>query len=312
MTPFYRRLAWTAAFLTYALIVLGAWVRITDSGMGCGDHWPLCNGHVIPRLDDPATLIEWSHRLVVTIVTLPIVALAIATWRLRRRPSFPDPGSSRSPANPAAGPATAPNRAAYLALALVVLAAALGRATVILELPPWTVILHFGTAILLLATLIVAARGGPVRVPGGSLLVLIALAFATLLLGALTANLGAAGACTGFPLCNGQFVPRGGALQHLHWAHRLVAYVLAGWVVGWSIRARGRQGSLPVLFLVMVQVIVAVVMVLSGLPAGLQAAHAAVGVALWGVVVAVATAVGEARGAGASAPLTRSVRAEAT
>src|ERR687892_453480 len=63
MTPAFRRLAWAAAVATYALIVLGAWVRITGSGMGCGDDWPLCHGRLFPPLDDLGTLIEWTHRL---------------------------------------------------------------------------------------------------------------------------------------------------------------------------------------------------------------------------------------------------------
>jgi heme A synthase len=57
-------LAWAAAACTYALIVLGAVVRITGSGLGCGDDWPVCHGRLIPSLADIATLIEWSHRLV--------------------------------------------------------------------------------------------------------------------------------------------------------------------------------------------------------------------------------------------------------
>src|SRR5260221_14035201 len=63
MTRRYTLLAWTAAAATYLLIVLGAVVRITGSGLGCGDHWPLCNGHLFPPLDDIGTVIEWSHRL---------------------------------------------------------------------------------------------------------------------------------------------------------------------------------------------------------------------------------------------------------
>ncbi len=42
MTRRFTRLAWTAAAFTYLLIILGAIVRITGSGMGCGEHWPLC------------------------------------------------------------------------------------------------------------------------------------------------------------------------------------------------------------------------------------------------------------------------------
>src|SRR3989441_8486078 len=44
MTRRFTRLAWTAATFTYLLIILGAIVRITGSGLGCGEHWPLCNG----------------------------------------------------------------------------------------------------------------------------------------------------------------------------------------------------------------------------------------------------------------------------
>ncbi|HEY6809434.1 MAG TPA: COX15/CtaA family protein, partial [Gemmatimonadales bacterium] len=80
----HRRLAWAAATAAYLLIILGAVVRITGSGLGCGDHWPLCNGHFLPPLDLP-TWIEWSHRLVAALVSILVVALAVETW-LRRRP----------------------------------------------------------------------------------------------------------------------------------------------------------------------------------------------------------------------------------
>jgi len=51
MTRRFTRLAWTAATFTYLLIILGAIVRITGSGLGCGEHWPLCNGKLLPPLD---------------------------------------------------------------------------------------------------------------------------------------------------------------------------------------------------------------------------------------------------------------------
>ena len=60
MTRRFSTLAWAAATATYLLIVFGAVVRITGSGMGCGDDWPLCNGHVLPPFDDPATVIDRS------------------------------------------------------------------------------------------------------------------------------------------------------------------------------------------------------------------------------------------------------------
>lgn len=274
----YRLLAWTAAAATYLLIVLGAVVRITGSGMGCGDHWPLCNGHLFPPLHDIGTVIEWSHRVVAALVSALVAGLAAYAWWLRQM-------SRRTGHIP-------PDRAGYVALALLILQVLLGALTVKLDLPAWTVILHLGTAMLLLATLLVAAR-----TPVGSPLIgaqhaaplhvlLLVLAFATLLFGALTANLGAAAACTGFPLCNGQVWPSAGGLAVVHWIHRVLAYSLAASVVTMAVRLKGR-GRWGVVALVLVQITIGASTVLQGLPPALQAAHVAVGAAVWaGMVLA--------------------------
>ncbi len=64
------------------LILLGgALVTKTDSGMGCGRHWPGCNGQLIPDVITAEVLIEFSHRLVTGTVGILIVALAIWTWK---------------------------------------------------------------------------------------------------------------------------------------------------------------------------------------------------------------------------------------
>ena len=273
MTRRHKPLAWTAAAATYLLIVLGAIVRITGSGMGCGDHWPLCNGHLFPSLHDIGTVIEWSHRLVAALVSALVVGLAAYVWWLRQR--------SRRTGE------SAPNRVSYAALGLLVLQVLLGALTVKLALPPWTVILHLGTAMVLLATLLVAAQGpvgaqhaAPLHLP------LLALTLVTILFGALTANLGAAAACAGFPLCNGELWPSAGGLALIHWIHRLLAYSLFGCVVWWAFQSR-RRGAWGVLGLVTLQVAVGAATVLLGLPPGLQAAHVAVGAAVWaGLVLA--------------------------
>ena len=56
-------LAWTALGWTVAVSVWGAYVRATGSGAGCGSHWPLCDGAVVPDVSSAATLIEFSHRV---------------------------------------------------------------------------------------------------------------------------------------------------------------------------------------------------------------------------------------------------------
>src|SRR2546425_11384839 len=123
-------LAWAAAVCTYLLIVLGAVVRITGSGLGCGEHWPLCNGHLFPPLDDIGTVIEWSHRLVAVLVTILVVGLAI----------------------PGLAPGVRESKARYGALGLLVVQILLGAITVKLALPAWTVVLHLGPPMLPVAT----------------------------------------------------------------------------------------------------------------------------------------------------------------
>src|SRR3989475_12663882 len=295
MTRGFTRLAWTAAGFTYLLIILGAIVRITGSGMGCGEHWPLCNGKLLPPLDLP-TLIEYTHRLVAAAVSALVVAVAGYAWWLRQGAGSRQQDSSNGPiAVSSHRPTVRPSVAPYVALGLLALQVALGAVTVKLELPPWTVVLRLGTAMLLLAPLIVAARGSlaapPSRAarPSRAGLWALALGFATVLLGALVANLGAASACLGFPLCNGQLVPDGNYLQHIHWTHRLLAYTLFGYSVWWAVRTRQR-GAWGVVALVTLQVAVAAAMVLLALPppGPLQAAHVAVGAAVWaGLVLAV-------------------------
>ncbi len=278
MTRSFTRLAWTAATFTYLLIILGAIVRITGSGLGCGEHWPLCNGKLLPPLDLP-TMIEYGHRLVAAAVSGLVTALAAYAWWLRREA----PTDLHQPP-PSSTALHRPGVAAYIALSLLVLQVVLGAVTVKLSLPPWTVILHLGTAMLLLATLIVAAKPIPGARPSRAGLGALGLGFLTVLFGALTANLGAASACLGFPLCNDQFIPAGNYLQHIHWTHRLLAYTLFASVVWWAVRSK-RRGAWYVVALVTLQVAVAAAMVLSGLPQPFQAAHAAVGAAVWAALV---------------------------
>lgn len=69
--------------LAYNLLVIawGAFVRATGSGAGCGRHWPLCNGEVVPTPKSVATLIEVSHRATSGIALVAVVALAVACVR---------------------------------------------------------------------------------------------------------------------------------------------------------------------------------------------------------------------------------------
>lgn len=83
MTPRnYTRLAWTTLAACLGVILWGAYVRATGSGAGCGSHWPLCNGEVIPRAPSVQTLIEYSHRITSGIALLLVLALAFFAYRV--------------------------------------------------------------------------------------------------------------------------------------------------------------------------------------------------------------------------------------
>ncbi|HEY5056489.1 MAG TPA: COX15/CtaA family protein [Acidobacteriaceae bacterium] len=75
------RFAWFAVFYNVAVILWGALVRATGSGAGCGNHWPLCNGQVIPVSPGLHTVIEFTHRQMVTGATFIVLALLIWTFR---------------------------------------------------------------------------------------------------------------------------------------------------------------------------------------------------------------------------------------
>ena len=73
--------AWGAVAFSFAVIVWGAYVRASGSGAGCGSHWPLCNGTVLPR--DPAieTIIELGHRTTSFVALLLVVGLVVLARR---------------------------------------------------------------------------------------------------------------------------------------------------------------------------------------------------------------------------------------
>lgn len=80
----FRRFAWGLVVYNLGVILWGAYVRATGSGAGCGNHWPLCNGEVLPRPESVETLIELTHRL--TSALDGLLVLALAAWAFRAFP----------------------------------------------------------------------------------------------------------------------------------------------------------------------------------------------------------------------------------
>lgn len=80
----FRTLSLGLVIYTVLVILWGAWVRISRSGAGCGEHWPLCNGELLPGTSVPATWIEFSHRISTGIYGILVAGIFI--WALRLYP----------------------------------------------------------------------------------------------------------------------------------------------------------------------------------------------------------------------------------
>jgi len=231
----FTRLAITTALLTIGLIVFGAVVRVTDSGLGCGNEWPLCDGRVIPPLDNVTAWIEWAHRLFAALIGAFGLATLFVAWRAYRGRNALVLGSTLA--------------AAFLFL----VQSGLGALVVVLDLPPTMVTMHLGTAMLLLGALLIAAVSSWYKPSINyardhvTLLMFISLALALVIIlsGALVRGSGATLACTDWPLCNGEVLPfEQGQLQTVHMMHRYAVIgfgftlILLIWYV-WRTRSSG-------------------------------------------------------------------------
>ena len=240
----FRRLALATVAATFLLVILGGFVRVSDSGLGCGPGgsgfhgWPLCNGDVIPNVD-LNTVVEYSHRTVASIVGLMALSLFVMAWRRYR----------------------------WLRLATgaifvgVVLEGLLGALTVEENLDEELVAAHLGIAMLILGGLLYmwrASRGDRVVETdrGFRRLAVVTQGFVwlTVVAGGYMAGTqhygrpdyqigdGAHHACgREFPTCNGDFLPFGDArLVDIHLTHRVLVYITAALVLWAGIVAAKR------------------------------------------------------------------------
>lgn len=84
MSPRFARYAWLVLAFTLGVILWGAFVRASGAGAGCGSHWPLCNGEVIPQPKSVKTVIELTHR--VTSALSGLLVLVQVVWAMRALP----------------------------------------------------------------------------------------------------------------------------------------------------------------------------------------------------------------------------------
>lgn len=283
-----RRLSYAALVVAVAQIVFGAIVRISGSGMGCGDHWPKCYGRWFPPLDQPTLVIEWTHRMLAAALFVALASLAAAAYATRREPKVGGRGGVL--------------RASLLALAMWPAQALLGAITV------WLGNVWYATAAhwLLAATLLAALSAAVMRAGGlggacalrertsprtaRGTIAAAGIALVTICLGGMTATYpGANVACSAFPLCGpgiaAAAVPAGRVIQM---AHRVLALLLTLHVFGllWGVWRR-REAVVVVRAvalaagLVVVQIGIAASMIALQLPAVLRSLHQSAGAFIW-------------------------------
>ena len=264
-----RTLTLVTLFLTFDLVLFGAFTRLTDSGLGCPD-WPGCYGSATPlgasaeinaaQTAMPTGPVTWSkawiemiHRYLATGVGGLILALAFMTWRHRRA----------LPMSPAW---------AWVTLIWVCMQGAFGAWTVTMKLFPAIVTLHLLGGLGLLALLRIQSvfyQAGPTapRLASRSMLglwLVMALLLLQIAMGGWVSTNYAVLACSEFPTCQGSWWPpmdfaggfelwrelgvaRSGesiefaALTAIHYSHRLMAYVviLALFWFAWSVWRQG-------------------------------------------------------------------------
>ncbi|AGT31996.1 hypothetical protein M493_08605 [Geobacillus genomosp. 3] len=135
-----KSLAFWAVAVTCFLIVFGGYVASSNSGMGCGPDWPLCNGVLVPVLKG-ATLIEYAHRLIGALLAVLTGVLCLHLWRFPRR------GADRI--------------ASAATVGLLTVQIMLGAFVVWFDLPPAIVTIHFLMAFLFLGCLLWIWRNVP-------------------------------------------------------------------------------------------------------------------------------------------------------
>lgn len=278
----FTRLALATVLFTFGLIVFGAVVRVTDSGLGCGNHWPLCNGTIFPPLDNITAWIEWLHRLfavLIGLLGLGMLVIAIRAYRQQNQKVL---------------------NMTILAAVLFAVQSALGAIVVKLDLPPTMVTLHLGTAMLLLSALLVAAIWSfyrpQARRKSDSVTMLVyittALSLVIILTGALVRGSGATLACTDWPLCNGQVLPFSqGQLATIHMIHRFavlalgVCLLLLVWLVYKSRSGHARTLAVLALVAYLAQAGIGALYVLTSASPLWGAAHVGFAAATWALLV---------------------------
>lgn len=272
----FARAAWAVLAWNVLVVLWGAYVRATGSGAGCGGHWPLCNGDVLPRSPQTATIIEFTHRVTSGVALVGVFALAFFARRV-----FPKGERART--------------AAAVSALLIVTEALLGAGLVIFDYVAHNasagraiyLSLHLANTQLLLAALTITAWSATRATAGASRLVLSALVIAVAV--SITGAIAALGD-TLFPassLASGirqDFSTTASVLVRIRVIHPVLAVAAAAFFLWVGMRQR----SILVILLTLAQVCAGAINIALLAPVWMQIVHLLLADLLWIALVVLA------------------------
>lgn len=216
-------IAYISCLVMFLATLGGSVVTKTESGLGCGNEWPLCHGKFVPA-HTLASMIEYSHRAVSGAAGLLSVAAFVAFWKYRK------------------------NRRdlqlyALLALIFVMVQAFMGAMAVINPTSSAVMALHFGFSLIAFASSVMLVlgiredeirQGSPPTAPRARVSLRFrnwvwattAYTYIVVYLGAYVSHTDSAGGCTGWPLCNGELIPELSGGVGIAFLHRVAAALL--------------------------------------------------------------------------------------
>ncbi|MED1781696.1 heme A synthase [Brevibacillus fortis] len=225
MEKWLKPLAFLATLIMFIVMVAGSLVTKTDSALGCGNDWPLCNGKWVPEYT-LASIIEYSHRLITGVAGIVVVIFSVLCWRYYK-------GNQEV------------RNLAIFGLFFIVVESILGASAVIWPQSSSVLALHFGFSLLAYSGVFLLSVFVYQREKTQSLVkttvskgfrnwmwFVATYTYAVVYLGAYVRHTGSSMACSDWPLCQGQIIPELYGQTGIHFAHRIAAMVLGFLLLG--------------------------------------------------------------------------------
>ncbi|MBP1950833.1 COX15/CtaA family protein [Virgibacillus litoralis] len=268
-----QKFVFITVLLTYLLIVFGGYVASSESGMGCGPEWPLCNGQIIPGLQGD-TLIEFGHRVIGAILFFMTVIIFI---KVRKE-----------------NESMIKVKVVNWMLGLLILQLIMGAIVVFYHLPSIIITIHLLIAMITMAILIWFWRSNQPKNKIGSSLIkhldlLSVLLFITIGLGAYIKHQHYGLSC-GWLGCDDSVLPAS-LPEILQTSHRALAFIVTGYIIFLAVQIFKehnhplKKRMVVALVAVILQIIAGIATILSFVSLSMAVLHLAIGTLLFAVIV---------------------------